>query len=162
MGFLWHYGHVAWINGSQPNFDDILKQLSLSIASRRLFSLTFMLRFIIFVIYTEKSLTLVVGTRAFLSQMCPFMFRFECMRLRGLRHGLSRDTSLWCLIHNISRFGSLVFQLTSEVWKRVMGHVVRKPDVHVTACKKQRRRPACASAQFDQCLCCSLSRNFSW
>ena len=62
MGFLLHYGHVAWINGSQPNFDDILKQLSLSIARRRLFSLTFMLRFINFVvikdvIYTEKSLT---------------------------------------------------------------------------------------------------------
>ena len=88
MGFLWHYGHVAWIDGSQPNFDDILKQLSLSIASRRLFSLTFMLRFINFVvikdvIYTEKSLTLVVGTRAFLSQLCPYMFCFECMRLRG-------------------------------------------------------------------------------
>ena len=54
-----------WINGSQPNFDDILKQLSLSIARRRLFSLTLMLRFINFVvikdvIYTEKSLTLVV------------------------------------------------------------------------------------------------------
>ena len=69
-------------------FDDILKQLSLSIASRRLFSLTLMLRFINFVvikdvIYTEKSLTLVVGTRAFLLQMCPFMFRFECMRLQG-------------------------------------------------------------------------------
>ena len=27
-----------------------------------------------------------------------------------------------------------------------MGHVVRKPDV--TACEKQRRRPACAFAQF--------------
>ena len=34
----------------------------------------------------------------------------------------------------------LVFQLTSEVWKRVMGHAVRKPDVT-------------AFAQFDQCLC---------
>ena len=79
---------VAWINESQPNFDDILKQLSLSIASRRLFSLTCMLRFIDFVvikdvIYTEKSVTLVVGTRVFLSKICPFMFRFECMRLRG-------------------------------------------------------------------------------
>ena len=28
-----------------------------------------------------------------------------------------------------------------------MGHVVRKPDV--TACEKQKRRPACAFAQFD-------------
>ena len=88
MGFQWHYGHVVWVNGSQPNFDNILKQLSLSIASRRHLSLTFMLRFINFVvikdvIFTEKSLTLVVGTRTFLSQMCPFMFRFECMRLRG-------------------------------------------------------------------------------
>ena len=34
-----------------------------------------------------------------------------------------------------SRYGSLVFQLTSEVWKRVMGHVVRKPDV--TACENK-------------------------
>ena len=85
-----------WINGSQPNFDDILKQLSLSIASRRLFSLTFMLRFINFVvvkdvIYTEKSLALVVGTRAFLSQMCLFMFPFECTRLRGLPKSPTRS-----------------------------------------------------------------------
>ena len=103
------------------------------------------------VIYTEKSLTLVVGTRTFLSQMCPFMFRFEGMRIRGRPKSSTRSVErhfsipLFCQICFppvsvfFSRFGSLVFQLTSEVWKRVMGHVVRKSDV--TACEKQPAPP---------------------
>ena len=107
-----------------------------------------MLRFINFVvikdvIYTEKSLTLVVGTRAFLSQMCPFMFRFKSIRLRGRpkspTRSIERHFSLMLntlsTVSVFSLFGSIVFQLTSEVWKRVMGHVVRKPDV--TACKNK-------------------------
>ena len=35
-----------------------------------------------------------------------------------------------------------------------MDRVERKPDV--TACERQRRRPACTSAQSDQRLCYSL------
>ena len=35
-----------------------------------------------------------------------------------------------------------------------LSHIMRKPVYAI--CEQQRRRSACASAQSDQCLCCSL------
>ena len=40
------------------------------------------------------------------------------------------------------------------VQKLRMCHVMRKPVYFI--CKQQRRRPACAAAQSDQCLYCSM------
>ena len=40
-----------------------------------------------------------------------------------------------------------------------MSHDMRKP-VYVI-CEQQRRRSACASVQSDQCLCCSLPRQYN-
>ena len=42
----------------------------------------------------------------------------------------------------------------------VMGRVARKPKV--VAFQQQGRRPACADAQSDQRLCCSISGKYNW
>ena len=63
------------------------------------------------------------------------------------------------------RFGHVVYlgvakvlkQAITEIW--VMGRVARKPKV--VAFQQQRRRPACADAQSDQRLCCSISGKFN-
>ena len=40
-----------------------------------------------------------------------------------------------------------------------MNHIMRKPVYAI--CEQQRRRPACASTQSDQRLCCSLTRLYN-
>ena len=44
----------------------------------------------------------------------------------------------------------------SEMYCSDLSHIMRKPVYAI--CEQQRRRSACASAQSDQRLCCSLPR----
>ena len=45
-------------------------------------------------------------------------------------------------------------------FKNGMTHVMRKPVFAI--CEQQRRRSACASAQFEQHICCSLPRQYMY
>ena len=49
-----------------------------------------------------------------------------------------------------------IYNKISERLVLHLSHIVRKPVNGI--CDQHRRRSACASAQSDQCLCCSLPR----
>ena len=68
---------------------------------------------------------------------------------------------------NLNQFQAVYIKLKKVVHEVIMNHfnshklnhVMRKP-VHAI-CEQQRRRSACASAQSDQRLCCSLPRQYN-
>ena len=67
------------------------------------------------------------------------------------------DATIPNVAHVINRPCQGVKTIITEIW--VMGRVARK--TKVVAFQQQRRRPACADAQSDQRLCCSISGKYN-
>ena len=106
----------------------------------------------------------------------PYMLTYMIMSRRGVvdkplalypgvSSSISKSSSLWDEIktwprlhlHMTLAVGGL---FNSNTHAHIhMGLITRKP--YFVACKWQRCRPACASAQTDQHLCCLLSRKYN-
>ena len=79
---------------------------------------------------------------------CPFFYPFGLFFFERTSNAT---------IPNVAHVINRPCQGITEIW--VMGLVARKPKV--VAFQQQRHRPACADAQSDQRLCCSISGKYN-
>ena len=86
------------------------------------------------------------------SQLCKQMCRFLEVGVNTL--ACYHWNSGWICGRVVAAYTKWLLKINRQPMRKHLSHDMRKSVYAI--CKQQRRRSACASAQSDQCLCCSL------